>query len=306
VIRDAIPSFVSDPKLAASDAMRHADTLDRLLARYGPAMLAAPGIAFIVLFFVVPVALILVQSVLGPGLTLAYYRRLFSAPEYLTVFGISFEIAFMTSVISMIASYPVAYLLVVARPPIRALMLATILLPFWTNLLIRCYAWMLLLQTTGVVNQLLVGWLHVLTAPAALVFNMTGVIVGMVHYLIPINILVLYSVMKGIDMRLVQAAKGLGANPVRAFVGVFVPLSMAGVRAAATLVFVISLGFFVTPALLGGRREITVAMLVSTYFSDVMNWGFGSALATVLLVTSLVGLSFYFAFQRRQSPVIAR
>jgi ABC-type spermidine/putrescine transport system permease subunit I len=112
--------------------------------------------------------------------------------------------------------------------------------------------------------------------------------------------------MKGIDMRLVQAAKGLGANPLRAFVGVFVPLSMAGVRAAATLVFVISLGFFVTPALLGGRREITVAMLVSTYFSDVMNWGFGSALATVLLVTSLVGLSFYFAFQRRQSPAMAR
>jgi ABC-type spermidine/putrescine transport system permease subunit I len=286
--------------------MPRADTVDRLLSRFGPAMLAAPGIAFIVLAFVVPVALILAQSVLGPGLTLAYYRRLFSAPEYLTVFGISFEIALLTSVISMIASYPVAYLLVIARPSVRAVMLATILLPFWTNLLIRCYAWMLLLQTTGVVNQLLVGWLHILTAPAALVFNMTGVIVGMVHYLIPINILVLYSVMKGIDMRLVQAAKGLGANPLRAFVGVFVPLSMAGVRAAATLVFVISLGFFVTPALLGGRREITVAMLVSTYFSDVMNWGFGSALATVLLVTSLVGLSFYFAFQRRQSPAMAR
>ena len=272
---------------------------DRLLARLGPVMLAVPGITFIVLFFVVPVGLILAQSVLDPGFTLAFYRRLFSGPEYLAVFVISFKIALITCALSMLASYPVAYLLVVASPAVRAVMLTAILLPFWTNLLIRCYAWMLMLQTTGVVNQLLVQWLHVLTAPLPLVFNLTGVVIGMVHYLVPINILVLYSVMKGIDLRLLQAAKGLGANPLRAFVTVFVPLSMAGVRAAAMLIFVISLGFFVTPALLGGRREITVAMLVSTYFSDVLNWGFGSALATVLLLLSLVGLSLYFAFQRK-------
>ena len=283
-----------------------ADTTDRLLGRFGPAMLAVPGIVFIVLFFVVPVGLILVQSVLDPGLTLAFYRRLFSAPEYLTVFSISFKIALITSVISMLVSYPVAYLLVVASPLVRSVMLTTILLPFWTNVLIRCYAWMLMLQTTGVVNEVLVDWLHVLTAPLPLVFNLTGVIVGMVHYLVPINILVLYSVMKAIDLRLLHAAKGLGANPLRAFAAVFIPLSMPGVRAAAMLIFVISLGFFVTPALLGGRREITVAMLVSTYFSDVLNWGFGSALATVLLVFSLIGLSLYFAFQRKIPRVVPR
>jgi putative spermidine/putrescine transport system permease protein len=283
-----------------------ADTTDRLLGRFGPAMLAVPGIVFIVLFFVVPVGLILVHSVLDPGLTLAFYRRLFSAPEYLTVFSISFKIALITSVISMLVSYPVAYLLVVASPLVRSVMLTTILLPFWTNVLIRCYAWMLMLQTTGVVNEVLVDWLHVLTAPLPLVFNLTGVIVGMVHYLVPINILVLYSVMKAIDLRLLHAAKGLGANPLRAFAAVFIPLSMPGVRASAMLIFVISLGFFVTPALLGGRREITVAMLVSTYFSDVLNWGFGSALATVLLVFSLIGLSLYFAFQRKIPRVVPR
>jgi ABC-type spermidine/putrescine transport system permease subunit I len=232
-------------------------------------------------------------------LTLKFYRRLFSEPEYLTVFSISFKIALITGAVSMVVSYPVAYLLVVAPPVVRSVMLTAILLPFWTNLLIRCYAWMLMLQTTGVINELLVRWLHVLTTPLSLVFNLTGVIIGMVHYLVPINILVLYSVMKGIDLRLLQAAKGLGANPVRAFIAVFMPLSMPGVRASAMLIFVISLGFFVTPALLGGRREITVAMLVSTYFSDVLNWGFGSALATVLLVLSLIGLSLYFAFQRK-------
>jgi ABC-type spermidine/putrescine transport system permease subunit I len=283
-----------------------ADTTDRALGRFGPAMLAAPGIVFIVLFFVVPVGLILVQSVLDPGFTLAFYRRLFSASEYLTVFSISFKIALITSVISMLVSYPVAYMLVVAPPSIRAVMLAAILLPFWTNVLIRCYAWMLILQTTGVLNELLFNWLHVLAAPQPFVFNLTGVIIGMVHYLVPINILVLFSVMKSIDLRLVQAAKGLGANPLRAFGAVFVPLSMPGVRASAMLIFVISLGFFVTPALLGGRREITVAMLVSTYFSDVLNWGFGSALATVLLALSLIGLSLYFAFQPKATPAVPR
>jgi ABC-type spermidine/putrescine transport system permease subunit I len=165
---------------------------------------------------------------------------------------------------------------------------------------------MLILQTTGVLNELLFNWLHVLAAPQPFVFNLTGVIIGMVHYLVPINILVLFSVMKSIDLRLVQAAKGLGANPLRAFGAVFVPLSMPGVRASAMLIFVISLGFFVTPALLGGRREITVAMLVSTYFSDVLNWGFGSALATVLLALSLIGLSLYFAFQPKATPAVPR
>jgi putative spermidine/putrescine transport system permease protein len=290
-------------RLGDGNLMSSGGTIGRLLARFGPIMLALPGIVFIVLFFVVPVGVILIQSVLDHGLTLAFYRRLFSAPEYLTVFSISFKIALITTVISMLLSYPVAYMLVVASPLVRAAMLTVILLPFWTNVLIRCYAWMLMLQKGGVLNELLVNWLHVLTAPLALVFNLTGVIIGMVHYVVPINILVLFSIMKAIDLRLLQAAKGLGANPIRAFAAVFVPLSMPGVRAAAMLIFVISLGFYVTPALLGGRREITVAMLVSTYFSDVLNWGFGSALAAVLLVLSLIGLSLYFAFQLRPARV---
>ncbi len=276
-----------------------ADTTDRLLGRFGPIMLAVPGIAFIFLFFVVPVAIILVQSVLDQGFTLGFYKRLFSAPEYLDVVAITFKIALITSVISMLVSYPVAYLLVVAPPAVRAVMFTAILLPFWTNVLIRCYAWMLILQTNGIVNDLLVNWLHVFTAPLPLVFNLTGLVIGMVHYIVPINILVLYSVMKAIDLRLLQAAKGLGANPLRAFAAVFIPLSMPGVRASGMLIFVIALGFFVMPALLGGNREITVAMLVSTYFSEVLNWGFGSALAVVLLAFSSVGLFFYFMFQRK-------
>lgn len=271
---------------------------DDLLRRLGPAVLALPTVAVILLFFVVPVGLILAQSVLDPSPTARFYVHLFTTPEYLAVFTVSFKIALVTMLLSLLASYPVAYLLVVAPPSVRQLMLTLILLPFWTNVLIRCYAWMLMLQTKGLVNTALVGWTHLFAAPLPLVFNFTGVVIGMVHYCVPINILVLYSVMKTIDLRLLQAAKGLGADPMRAFALVFLPLSLPGVRAASMLILVISLGFFVTPALLGGRHEITAAMLVTTYFSDVLNWGFGSAIATVLLAVTLIGLLLYFAAQR--------
>jgi putative spermidine/putrescine transport system permease protein len=274
--------------------------------RLGPALLLLPGLAFLVLFFLVPVGLILVQSLFDPDFTLRFYRQLVAGPDYLAVLWISIKIALLTSAISLLASYPVAYLLLVAPPTVRALMLSLILLPFWTNLLIRCYAWMLMLQTKGVINTLLVGWLHVLTEPLALVFNLTGVVIGMVHYLVPIAILVLYSIMKAIDLRLLQAAQSLGANPLRAFALVFVPLSLPAVRAAALLIVVIALGFFVTPALLGGRGETTIAMLVSSYFGDVLNWGFGSALATVLLAVATVGLCGYFAVQRERPGLAAR
>ncbi len=270
------------------------------------ALLLLPGLVFLALFFVVPVGLILVQSLFDPGFTLRFYQQLFAGPDYVAVLGISLKIALVTSVLSLLASYPVAYLLIVAPPLARAIMLGFVLLPFWTNLLIRCYAWMLMLQTKGFVNTLLVGWLHVLTEPLPLVFNFTGVVIGMVHYLVPINILVLYSVMNAIDLRLLQAAQGLGANPLRAFVLVFMPLSLPGVRAAAMLIFVIALGFFVTPALLGGRGETTMAMLVNTYFGDVLNWGFGSALAALLLAVAVIGLAGSFALQRDRAGLAAR
>jgi putative spermidine/putrescine transport system permease protein len=269
-------------------------------SRLGPGLLLLPGLAFLVLFFLVPVGLILAQSLFDPDFTLVYYARLFAGPDYLAVLWISLRIALISTALSLLAGYPVAYLLLVAPAWARAVMLSLILLPFWTNLLIRCYAWMLMLQTKGLVNTALVTWLHVLTEPLPMMFNLTGVIVGMVHYLVPIAILMLLSVLRAIDLRLLLAAQGLGANPLRAFALVFVPLSLPAVRATTMLLFVIALGFFVTPALLGGRGETTVAMLVSTYFGDVLNWGFGSALASLLLVVAVAGLCGYFAAQRGQ------
>jgi ABC-type spermidine/putrescine transport system permease subunit I len=272
--------------------------IERTWMRLGVVALWLPGVALMVLFFLVPVGLIMAQSFLDPDFTLKFYERIFSVPEYTTVFWISLKIALISTVFSMLAGYPVAYLLVRTPPGARALMMALILLPFWTNILIRCYAWMLVLQTKGLLNLILVDWTGMISRPLAMVFNLTGVIVGMVHYLLPVAILILYAGMKNIDLTLVRAAKGLGANPARAFLEVFLPLSAPAAGATTMLIFVLSLGFFVTPALLGGRTEITVAMLVSTYFSDVLNWGFGSALAVVLLALTSVGLLVYFGLQR--------
>ncbi|MBV8839586.1 MAG: ABC transporter permease [Alphaproteobacteria bacterium] len=278
---------------------------DRWLTRFGPAALWLPGVAFMVAFFLVPVGWIVAQSVLDPDFTLKFYQRLAVTPEYALVLWISIKIGLISTLFTMLAGYPVAYLLVIAQPTARAIMMAFILLPFWTNILVRCYAWMLVLQTKGLVNTALVDWFGIVGSPLPLLFNLTGVIIGMVHYLLPIAILTLYAGLKTIDLRLVRAAQGLGANPVRAFLAVFLPLSLPTLRATTMLVFVLSLGFYVTPALLGGRTEITVAMLVSTYFSDVLNWGFGAALAVLLLAVTLAGLTIYFALERTRVEVIA-
>ncbi|HEX7074017.1 MAG TPA: ABC transporter permease [Hyphomicrobiaceae bacterium] len=270
---------------------------DFLLARLGFVTLITPGAVFLIICFIIPVALLLQQSFFDPDFTFDFYRKAFSSPVYLSVFKVSFEIALVSTALSLLASYPLAFALIIAPTRLRALMLGLILLPFWTNILIRCYAWMLVLQTKGMVNSVLTSS-GILSAPAELVFNTTGVLIGMTHYLIPINTLMLYSSMKGIDLQLLNAAKGLGADPLRAFVNVFFPLSLPALKASAVLVFVIALGFFVTPALLGGRGDITVAMLISSYFSELLNWGFGSALATLLLIFTAALLILYYSFQR--------
>jgi putative spermidine/putrescine transport system permease protein len=277
----------------------------RLGRRYGARLLLLPGFLFLLLAFAAPILLLLSRSVFDPALTLAHYVRVFEVPEYLHVLSNSFQIAALATVLSLAAGYPLAYVLNRASPTWQAIIFTLVLLPFWTNILVRCYAWILVLQNKGVINQTLVEWLGILTRPVPLVFNFTGTVIGMVHYLLPPMVLILFSVMRAIDLRLVEAAQSLGANPWCAFWRIFVPLSMPGVRGATTLIFILGLGFFVTPALMGGRKEITVAMLIDTQFSELLNWGFGSALAVVLLAVTLLGLTVYYWFLGRTGATIA-
>jgi ABC-type spermidine/putrescine transport system permease subunit I len=271
----------------------------RLVRSHGAQLLLLPGLLFLLVVFAGPIFLLLSRSVFDPGLTFGHYLHMFEVPEYLLVLRNSFEIAALATALSLAAGYPLAYVLNRAGPTLRAVIFTLVLLPFWTNILVRCYSWILVLQNKGVINQALVEWLGILPRPIPLVFNFTGTVIGMVHYLLPPMVLILFSVMRAIDLRLVEAAQSLGADPWRAFLRVFLPLSMPGVRGATTLIFILGLGFFVTPALMGGRKEITIAMLIDTQFSELLNWGFGSALSVALLTVTLLGLTVYYWFLGR-------
>jgi putative spermidine/putrescine transport system permease protein len=268
--------------------------------KLGPGWLIVPGLVVLAAIFVFPLLLLLSRSIFDPDLTLHHYTRIFERAEYLKVIWISVEIAVVSTALTILLAYPASYYLTKAPPAVRNIFLALVLIPFWTNILVRCYSWMILLQKRGIINTVLVQKLSIFDQPLDLVYNYAGVIIGMVHYLLPPAILILYSINQTIDRRLVQAAESLGAPPLRAFYRVFFPLSMPGVRAATVLVFILSLGFFVTPALLGGRREITMAMLVNTQFSELINWGFGSALSVVLLVMTLAGIVLYYRSMGRR------
>src|SRR5207244_13430871 len=191
-----------------------------------------PGLLFLLVAFALPIGLLLSRSLFDPGFTLAHYIRLFSVPAYVEVLIYSFRVAAITTAFALALSYPYAYLLTIVSPPWRGMLIFIVLLPFWTNILVRCYSWMLILQTKGLLNTALTDWLGLSSQPVPLMYNFIGVTIGMVHYLLPPMVLILYSVMRSIDVGLVRAAEGLGAAPLRAFWRVFVPLSLPGVRAA--------------------------------------------------------------------------
>lgn len=170
-----------------------------------------------------------------------------------------------------------------------------VLIPFWTSLLVRTYAWMVILGRKGILNKIIVG-LGISDTPLKLLHTAFAVDIGMVQMMTPFMVLALFSVMKGIDRRLLQAAASLGANKFQAFFRVFLPLSLPGIGAGALLVFIYSLGFFITPALLGGRKEVMISMLIDEQVSTLLNWGFASALALMLLLATLILFFLYSLF----------
>ena len=257
--------------------------------------------ATLVLFggFVVPTAMVLTRSVFDPTATLHNYAHMVATPVFAEVFVLTVWLAAVSTALALLFSYPLAYVLALSKGGRRSLLLLLVLLPFWTNILVRCYAWMLVLQVRGLVNLTLVDWLGLIPRPLPLMFNFAGALIGMVHYLMPVAVLLLDSTMRAADIRLSRVATSLGARPWRAFVFVFMPQTYAGLRAAALLSFISALGSFIIPALLGGPRNLTLAMLIDSEFTETMDWGFGSALGAVLLVTTLLLLAAYYATQAR-------
>jgi putative spermidine/putrescine transport system permease protein len=245
-----------------------------------------------VVLFIFPIARILVTSIFDNGLTFAHYSRAISDSVYLRVLGKTLEISIATTILCLALGYPMAYIMAMARPKVRNLLITVVALSLIMSLLVKNYSWTILLQDTGVINTCLVR-LGIISKPLPLMYNMFGVLVGMVQMLLPFMILPLFSVLSGMDHSLRQASRVLGAGRIRTFLHITLPLSLPGIGAGSLLVFIIATGFFITPALLGGRREMMLANLIDNQVRVALNWPFASTLAVILLALSLVSYLIY-------------
>ena len=260
-----------------------------------PLWLAIPGILFLLVFFVYPVCSLLLLSVTDPDTgqwAVKSYTRILNTDVYLRVLGITFRIAAQTACLSLIIAYPLAYWVASLPERVRNKALLLVIIPFWTSYLVKTFAWMIMLGRMGVINSILMGT-ELIKEPLPLLHNEFGVLVGMVHTMVPLAVMTMLPVMTSIDRRLTSAAQTLGASPSKAFWLVFFKLSLPGVTAGGLLVFISSLGFFIVPAFLGGRQQTMLAQLIITQVSELLNWSFAGALSVMMLVTTLTAVFFY-------------
>jgi len=260
-------------------------------APLGPLLLVAPLVLYLLVFYALPVAAMLMRSVTDPHWTLANYARLPADPVFLRVLSTTLTTAAVVTIGTMVLGYPVALAMVRARPVVTNVILAVVLLPFWTSVLVRSYAWMVLLGRHGLINEALTA-AGLIETPLRLLNTALATHIAMIHILLPYAILPLASVLRQIDGALLRAAAGLGANPWRVFRQIVLPLSLPGVAAGMLLVFVLSLGFYITPALVGGPRDTMLSMLIAQQV-DLLNWPYAAALSATLLAVALalIGLT---------------
>jgi putative spermidine/putrescine transport system permease protein len=251
----------------------------------GWAWLSLPATGLLVLLFVYPLARLLSRSFTDPTTGLDNYRRLVESDVFTPVLVRTFTTSAIVCLVCLTLGYPYAYLMTVVSRRWRDIMLVIVLVPFWTSLMVRTFSWLVLLQDTGVVNDILAG---IGVGRLPLIRNTTGVTIGMAQVMLPFAVLPLYVSLKTIDRRLLQAAESCGATPAQALLRIYLPLSLPGVLAASSIVFIVSLGFFVTPQLLGSPSNALLSQLIYTEINRLGNWGFGSAMGFVLLAATLL------------------
>ena len=259
-----------------------------------PNLLAAPAVLWLVAFMIVPCALILLFAFFERGvfggidynLNLDNFRRV-ADPLYAGIFLRSARIALTAAGLAILIAYPAAYAITRALPTRQPILLFFAVLPFWSNYLIRTYAWIVLLNREGLVNNLLRG-LGYQGEPLSMLYTEGAVITGLVYNYLPFVILAIYSTLSKLNPELIEASRDLGAGPVRTFLKVTLPLSLSGVAAGGVFVFILSIGNFVTPALLGGGRFQMVGNLVYDQFLSANDWPFGAALGMVLITLMIV------------------
>lgn len=251
--------------------------------------LSLPALIAILVVVFLPIFWLSSLSFFGASGALSFenYDRIFSSALYRKTFVVTFQISVSVTVICVILGYPLCYWLNKLPNRTAGILMIFVLVPFWTSVLVRTYAWLVLLQRKGIINETLLG-LGIIQEPLQLAHNLTGSIIGMVHIMLPFLVLPLYATMRGIDTDLVRAAVGLGASPRSAFWHVFFPMSLPGLSAGIVLVFILSLGFYVTPALLGGGRVQMLAQRIESTITVYSNWGAASALGVVLLLLAVL------------------
>ena len=238
--------------------------------------------------FAYPVFESMWRSVSEPELGFGNYTWALQNPQNLEILGRTFGNAFLATVICLLLAYPYAFLMTVVGPRARVVLVVISLIPFWTSLMIRTFAWIVLLQDSGMVNTFFEFFG---LGPFQLLRSNTGVLIGLSQVLMPFMVLPLYAVMSGIDGRLVTAARSLGARPSIAFLRVFLPLSIPGIAAGSLMVFIQSLGFYVTPALLGSPSDSMLAQAIYAQVSSLLEWGRGGALGVILLIATFILLA---------------
>ncbi|MFT0531363.1 ABC transporter permease [Castellaniella hirudinis] len=213
---------------------------------------------------------------------------------FVDILARTFYIAALVTLFTLVLGYPVAYVLTIAPKTIAAIMMLMVLLPLWTSLLVRTTAWVVLLQSNGVINDLLLS-LHLVAERVQLIFTRVGTVAAMTHIQLPFTILPIYSVMRSISLTQLRAARSLGAPPLSAFWRVYAPQTLPGVVAGCLMTFILSLGYYITPALVGGARDQMVSNFIADFINRDLNWGLASGLGVVLLV---VTLAIYLLFLR--------
>ncbi|MES2972116.1 MAG: ABC transporter permease [Pseudomonadota bacterium] len=253
----------------------------RNLSSGGFALLVAPFFALMLLVFLYPMLSLLSVSVLEPAPTLVHYERAITDPVFAGILLRTLQIGFTVAVASLAMAFPVALLMARSTGPKAILITACIVLPMWSSVLVRTTAWAVLLQRNGLVNDAL-QFLHLTDQPLRLLFTRPAVVLAMTHVLLPLMVLPIYGSLKAIPVNYDRAAEILGASPLRRFLEVTLPLSMPGVMSGFLMVFLMSLGYFITPALLGSPQEMMVSTLISQQITVLLDWPFGAALVGVL------------------------
>jgi ABC-type spermidine/putrescine transport system permease subunit I len=276
---------------SAGLAARRPVSVPVLWQRAVPLLLAAPLLLFMLAFYAVPVLSMLMRSVNDPVWTPSHYASLTGDTVFLKIFSNTLYTSLIVTLGTLVLGYPVALSLLRA-PRWAPVILILILLPFWTSVLVRSYAWMVLMGRHGLINEALLA-VAVIDRPLRILNTPLATRIAMIHILLPYMVLPIANALRQIDPSLARASSGLGATPWATFRQITLPLSMAGVAAGVLLVFVLALGFYITPAMVGGPREITLSMLIAQQV-DQLNWAYAATLSAVLLATALAIIAAFY------------